>query len=310
MTVKLDVYGNVHAASHPSERPQLSVLIPFYRDDPRPLLRALVNQCSNQIEILALDDGMPDPVLTRAVVNDMQKLDGSVRLLASRKNLGRSGARNALAENANASWVLFLDADMRIDDRFIDQWLEVICGTDADAVFGGYEPVSPQNPKHHVHAKLAHASDVMTASERQSENPYSVCSSNICVRSEAFQACSFDTQFTGWGWEDTSWALSFDQQFKISHVDNPAGHTGLQSVDGLITKFKQSGPNFARLLELHPVYRERKGAKLAISVKRCGLAGLARFSGATLARLSGLPTSLRAQGLKLYRAGIAARYIS
>ena len=309
MKAGLDIYANPVAATKPRSKPKLSVLIPFFRDDPAPLLNDLCACGHDEIEIIAMDDGMPEPVLTLHIAKIIQSFPVSIRLIASRPNLGRSGARNTLANHARADWLLFLDADMRIEDGFVSRWLNSIEHTDADAVFGGYEPLKPTNSKHRIHAHLARSSDVKSAKERASENPYSVCSSNTCIKANAFRHCPFDPDFVGWGWEDTSWALGLNANYKIAHIENPAGHAGLQTVDQLIAKFGQSGPNFARLLAKHPEYRARKGARLAQALKNAGLGSVAKAFGAMTARNKILPIAIRAKGLKLFRAGIAARFI-
>jgi hypothetical protein len=282
----------------------VSVLIPFHGDDPTPLLTQLDRTSDGEVEVILFDDGCPDCDLNARVATSIEALKLPARLISSRVNHGRSGARNRLADAARGDWLLFLDADMDVDDDFLTRWLTHTRTTQAAALFGGFEPASP-TPETRVHAALAQASDVHSVEDRRGLGAIAVCSSNLAVRRDVFATVPFDDGYRGWGWEDVDWALSASKVCKLDHVDNPARHGGLESVDRLLGKFAQSGPNFARLLDRHPDYGDRPGARLARKVKAFRSAGLARLAGAAAARLP-LPLGLRVLGLKLYRAGIAA----
>lgn len=285
----------------------VSVLIPFYNDDPTPLVNALAETAPVGVEAILFDDGCPDAALNAQVSAAIAKVSLPVRLMTSKLNQGRSGARNRLAGAALGDWVLFLDADMRIDAAFLTRWIALTQNTSADVLFGGYEPVTDPGA-HTVHAALAAASDDPSAARRSQVGAAAVCSSNLMVRRSAFAQVPFDDGYQGWGWEDVDWALSAEKVLALSHVDNPARHGGLESVPRLLEKFGQSGPNFARLLKRHPQYAARPGAKLALAIKTSKTGPLARVLGSMFARAP-LPTRLRVLGLKLFRAGVAAKAI-
>ncbi|XBQ15681.1 MAG: glycosyltransferase family 2 protein [Oceanicaulis sp.] len=306
MSALIEEHANLAAAG--AEAIRLSVLIPFHRDDPSGLIKQLAADAPSGVELVAFDDGAPDAALTERVKTSVQGVETPARLVVARVNFGRSGARNRLAARARGEWLLFLDADMRTEPGFLQRWLDHIAEARADALFGGYAPVAPESPAHKVHAALAHASDVRSAAERETAGPVAICSSNLAVRASAF--ILFDEGYEGWGWEDVDWALSFAARACTGHVDNPAGHAGLESVEGLIAKFARSGPNFARLLDRHPDYAARPGARLALAVRRFRIGPLARLTGAIAARAGFAPVALRVAGLKLYRAGVAARSLS
>ncbi|MCR9128354.1 MAG: glycosyltransferase [Alphaproteobacteria bacterium] len=286
---------------------RLSVLIPFYNDDPRPLITALTTTLPEGVEILALDDGRPDHALNSLVASAVNDLKSPCALLTSRINRGRSAARNRLAQASRGAWLLFLDADMVPGPDFITRWLLAMENTGADALFGGYKPGVPTSDTR-VHACLAAASDPADAAERSRIGATAVCSSNLAARREVLHTIPFEESYAGWGWEDVDWALSAAQQFRLGHIDNPASHAGLETVDELLSKFARSGENFARLLQRHPDYAARPGAKLALLLQRFRLGWAARLAGSTAARLP-LPAHLRVLGLKLYRAGVGAKAV-
>ena len=290
-----------------AHRAALSVLIPFYGDDPRPLLEALADQIAPQGEIILFDDGRPDTDLSEAVKTAVRQSDAAVTLITSPANLGRSNARNTLGEAAHGDWMLFLDADMEIGPDFLTRWRRYLAETQCDALFGGYAPSQPRAAHEQVHAALAHASDSPDAATRSALGAAAVCSSNLAVRASLFARCRFDEGYTGWGWEDVDWALSAAKHGALGHVDAPAAHGGLQDVQTLLDKFDRAGINFARLLQRHPDYETRPGARLARKVQATGLDGPARIMGKTLALARWAPLSVRVLALKLFRAGAAAR---
>lgn len=293
-------------AARQGTSPILSVLVPTYRDDPRPLLAALAQDASDEVEIIIYEDGAPDPDLSEALRAAVLYAPIPARLITAQINVGRSAARNRLGEMARGEWLLFLDADMRPPERFLPRWIDILTHSDADAVFGGYEPCAPARRSEAVHAALAHVSDVRSAVERNEIGAVAVCSSNLAVRRTFFARTPFDETYSGWGWEDVDWALRAAENGRVAHADNPAGHGGLENVERLLAKFGAAGPNFARLLARHPDYARRPGARLALNLRRWRLVAPARTAGAMIARLNLLPVRVRALGLKLFRAAAAA----
>lgn len=294
------------AAPKPATAPRLSVLIPFHRDDPSALIAALSDAGQGQVEVIAFDDGAPDPALNAAVTQAVASAAVPASLITSRINRGRSGARNRLAKAARGAWLLFLDADMGIGPEFLTAWITHIETSTADALFGGFTP-GEATPQTALHAALTETSDANSAEQRTQIGATAFCSSNLAVRADVFARSPFDEGYAGWGWEDVDWALTAAEHFTLAHIENPVRHGGLETVDRLLAKFAQSGPNFARLLKRHPGYEERPGAKLARRVKALRAGGLARLAGALAARVPLLPVRLRVLGLKLFRAGVAAR---
>jgi len=292
------------APAHPI---RLSVLIPFYGDDPRPLLQSLTAEAEPGVEIILFDDGAPDAKLSEAVARAVCEADAAVTLITSPVNQGRSRARNALGQAAKGEWLLFLDADMEISSGFLQRWKEALAQTKCDALFGGYAPCEPRSKSERVHAALAHASDAVDAETRNAQGAYAVCSSNLAVRASLFAHCPFDEGYAGWGWEDVDWALSAASLAQLGHVDVHAAHGGLQDARELLSKFDRAGVNFARLLGRHPAYEARPGARLARKLQATGLSAPARLIGRSVARCDWAPIKARVLALKLFRAGAAAR---
>jgi len=240
-------------AYNPITAPKLSVLIPYYHDDPSDLLRALIAQSRDDIEILLYDDGTANSDVNAQLQNIAEAGDAAITLLFATKNMGRSFARNSLQAAARAPWLLFLDADMMPeDDAFLARYAAAIDSDEADIIFGGFEMPEQVEPQFALHRAFSAGSDCLTAEQRSVFGPKYVCSSNLAVRSAILDAQPFDTAFKGWGWEDSEWAARVADKHRLLHLDNPALHLGLESTDTMLKRFATSGQNYERFARRHP----------------------------------------------------------
>ena len=296
-------------------KPVLSVLIPFHRDDPCDLIRALDREAARlggSIEIVLLDDGTGDEELARKVENQIATGRLPARFVRLRENEGRARGRNRLTAHARGSAFLFLDADMRPDDdRFLQTWADFVALKDPAVAFGGFSLTqSPKHRKFKVHRRMAAKAECVPFFQRALTPEKYVYTSNLLVRRDAFAAEVFDDAFTGWGWEDVEWAMRMVRRFTVVHVDNPASHLGLDTAAGLATKYEQSVGNYARVVALHPeIVSTYPSYRAATLLKKLPALGLWRglFKQAALFPL--LPSSTRAFALRLYRAALYAETV-
>lgn len=299
------------AATSP-DQPLLSVLIPFYRDDPSSLVRALDAQSRTvaaAIEIVLCDDGSGDATLTTALENLKSELSTPLVLVTRPVNAGRAAARNVLAQAASGTWSLFLDADMTLPDGFLARWLNEIETEDFDAAFGGFEAEPADTPDGRLHAAISAASDIGGAEDRTRKGPTAFCTSNLLVRANIMPRVLFDEAFRGWGWEDVDWAVRAAQAGRLKHVDNPAGHRGWQSVEQLLARYRDAAANYALLLRKHPELAALPGAKAARTLRAVPGQAVLRGVWQGLARNETVPMRVRTLALKLWRASWAAEVI-
>lgn len=296
-------------------RPAVSVLIPFLRDDPEALLALLDEEAASvdgAVEIVVLDDGTRDAALTDRLTARIAAMALPARLITLPANEGRSVGRNRLASAARGGSLLFLDSDMRPDHRrFLRDWADLAAREDPAVAFGGFSLLqAPADARFAVHRAMAAKSECVPWTERAKQPEKYVYTSNLLVRRDVFEAEAFDPGFTGWGWEDVEWAMRVARRFRVVHLDNPATHMGLDTVEALARKYEQSAPNFARMVSRHPdvvvAYPSYKAAKLLKRVP--GLPGLRRIMrrGADAAWL---PVGARAFSLRLYRAALYAEAV-
>jgi len=301
-----------HNAAFSVTVPVLSVLIPFYKESPVALLRALRTCSPQSLEIILLDDGSNQPELTEAVSQEIAQSPLACELISLAQNEGRARGRNRLTSAARGRYFLFLDSDMLPDRRdFLDTWLGHCQSLETEVIFGGFSLLqAPATPEFSVHRAMAGHSDCLEAAKRSLHPEKYVFTSNLLIRRDIFETEGFDANFTGWGWEDVEWAMRVSSKYRIGHIDNTATHMGLDSAASLARKYEQSVPNFARVIARHPhIVAHYPSYKVAKSLSRVPL--LAAFRGLikALALNSVLPLKLRALSLRLYRAALYAEVV-
>ncbi len=307
MTTPLDINRVSSPKAGRTRRPYLSVLIPYYKDDPVAALQALSQEAmvDGDIEILIYDDGSSDQTLNQQVCAAVKNAPLAVRLYIANGNRGRSFARNYLKSQAQAEWLLFLDADMRPEHPdFLSRYIDAIKDGDADILFGGFTvPGSTDDPERELHRAFSMTSDCLTVEERAAFGPQYVCSSNLCVRKSVIEAEPFDPEFSGWGWEDSEWAARAGSKFTLAHIDNPALHLGLETTDTLLKRFQTSGPNYKRFTGLHPELAKTLTLYSVVQkIKRLPGHRALRPVLKACVKFNPAPTRLRLFALKLWRA--------
>lgn len=300
----------------PDVKPTLSVLIPFLRDDPSDLLMALEAEKgdhTNRFEIILLDDGTNNESLTRKLTGLVDTSRHAICLLSAYENLGRARGRNLLADQARGRYLLFLDADMVPDHPdFLRSWLAHIDAEKPAATFGGFSVEQASKAADYVvHRSMAMKSDCVPAKLRKQQPEKHVFTSNLLVRKDVFRQHPFDGQFQGWGWEDVEWAMRVTSDHAISHIDNTATHLGLDTVSGLMTKYRQSAPNFVRTARLHPDFvAQYPSYRIARKIRAMRLSKPVRYLASLVATSTFVPVALRGLALRFYRAALYAEALT
>ena len=306
---------HVKSQGYAGAKPQLSVLIPYFKDNPAPLLSALLSQPMGgaSVEILLYDDGTGDAGINKKATAIIKESRAPAQLLIAAQNKGRSAARNALKNNARADWVLFLDADMRpVTEHFLSDYAAAIKAGNADIIFGGFTvPKVAETAEQELHRALSEVSDCLSLEDRRAAGPQFVASSNLCVRKGVLAAEDFDDGFVGWGWEDSEWAARVAKRFTLVHADIPALHLGLETTETLLKRFKTSGANYVRFTQKHPELAPTLNLyQVSHKLRKVPGQKLMRPLLRAIVKLNLLPTQLRLAALKLWRASWYAEAFS
>ena len=296
-------------------QPQLSVLIPFLRDEPCDLIAALGRQrlaAPDTVEVALFDDGSQDPALTQAVTEAATACPLPCLLVSSPVNFGRAKGRNQLVQSARADWFLFLDGDMLPDSPdFLQTYLDLIEQDAPAVVFGGFSMLqAPPVRAHALHRRMAQASDCAPVVQRRLEPEKHVFTSNLLVRRDVFETERFDEGFAGWGWEDVEWAMRVTRRHAIVHINNTATHLGLEPAAAIARKYEQSAANFARVVDSHrDIVSRYPSYRVARALKRLPLRAAWRPLLKCLALTEAAPLSARALAMRLYRAALYAETV-
>lgn len=133
--------------------PCVSVIIPAFNAASclGEALDSLKSQSYKDFEAIVIDDGSTDGTLR--VAREYASGDGRIRVF-HKENGGVSSARNKGLSEARGKWVMFLDADDRLSETYLDSLMGSTKESDADIVIAG-------------------ATVACHGRERRVENPYS-----------------------------------------------------------------------------------------------------------------------------------------
>ncbi len=222
----------------------LSICIPVYNYDVRPLVNKLIKQLdslSEKIEILIGDDGSKENIIQ---INSELECFDQVKIIQAKKNIGRAAIRNLIAGLSKFNYLLFLDCDSDIDNLFINNYLifindntEVICG-------GTLHPEKCPSLEQKLRWKSGRIREDIKASKR-SINPFvNFTSNNFIIKRELFESIKFNERIRKYGHEDTLFGIDLEyNKARILHIDNPAIHLGIDFNDDYINKTQQAIEN-------------------------------------------------------------------
>ncbi|MBS7791986.1 glycosyltransferase [Roseococcus sp. SDR] len=241
-------------------RPELSILVPTYDRDIRPLAAELLADMAalpapGAVELLVLVDGNPALEGQGEVLAMAEARGLAAGFALAPRNLGRSGARNALAEAARGEHILFLDADSLPDaPGFVARALTAAREAPGAVTCGGRTgqrcPPAPRDAR--LFEAHSQKREWIPAAERNRDPEGNFLSANFQLRRDLFLRAPFDARFTGWGWEDTDWALRIRPLAQVRHVENSVSHMEHHTDASWLGRLDRSVGNYALLAAAHP----------------------------------------------------------
>lgn len=232
----------------------LSILIPVYRFDVRPLVRALLQEAAGLAEpweVICLDDGSPEAF--REKNREMASWEG-VRYEELAENAGRSRVRNLLAERARHPFLLFMDCDgMPAGPDFLLQYLghcwpgQVVVGTRA------YAPEPPEDASRYFHWLYGRLREQRPASERNLQPYDAFCTFHFLCPREIYLSIRLDETLRQYGHEDTQFGADLKKRgIPVLHIDNPVVHQDVETTEVFLEKTRQGIENLAFLAQKNP----------------------------------------------------------
>ncbi|MGM0635727.1 MAG: glycosyltransferase family 2 protein [Bacteroidota bacterium] len=229
----------------------VSVLIPTYNYNIVPLVSKLHQQLLHEqidFEIIVLDDGSTNSKVTqqnKRITNFEQ-----CQHICLQENIGRTAARNWLAEKATYNYLLFLDADViPKSSSFIKNF--DIPHAKADLVFGGisYAEFLPDDNKI-LRWKYGRAREAKPVEARQKQPHLTVISQCFLIKKEVFKKVN-TTLDNRYGLDVLFTYNLKKKNTNVLHINNPIVHFGLEESAVFLEKAKQAVESI--------VYFEKKG---------------------------------------------------
>lgn len=227
----------------------ISVCIPTYNYDVRPLVKELANQAKEllvPVEILVVDDC--------SVNNDLKLKNMELRslmhveVLELERNVGRAAIRNFLAQQAKYPLLIFLDCDvMPQQSTFLQNYYSN--RKENGVVVGGlaYREQYPGEAfsLRWTYGHLRESIDI----DKRKQKPYaSFMTGNFMISKLVFSMIQFDEELKGYGHEDTYFGIQLnDKEIEISHIDNKVYHDGLETNETFIEKTRKGIENLFSL---------------------------------------------------------------
>lgn len=219
---------------------ELSVLIPVYNNSCVQLVRALHQQLSQtdiSFEIIIADDGSTD----RSFIEENKSLSllTHVQYLIRKKNIGRAAIRNVLVQQANYSWLLFIDGDLFIkNDSYIHRYLAF--DENNTVVYGGYAISGnyPNNLRWRIEKKHEEKS---TADKRQQHPYHDFHTCNFLVKKDIMKRIPFNEKIREYGYEDVLWGKQLkEHHITLTHIDNPVSFERFEDNKTFIHKTEEA----------------------------------------------------------------------
>lgn len=231
----------------------LSICIPVYNYDVRPLVKALHRQAKAAaltVEILLLDDASEPSFREK---NGTLKSLPDVNYKELKKNIGRSKIRNQLREKASYRFLLFLDCDTEVPDNdFLNRYIPFLHTNKPVLVYGGrsYHP-EPKNDTTLLHWHFGRNREVKHAEIRSSDPYKSFMSNNFLIHKTILEKVPFNEQLKGYGHEDTLLGYELKKQaVPLIHIENPMIHAGLETADEFLDKTDEGLKNLLNIIKI------------------------------------------------------------
>ena len=219
---------------------ELSVLIPVYNNSCVQLVRALHQQLSQtdiSFEIIIADDGSTD----RSFIEENKSLSllTHVQYLIRKKNIGRAAIRNVLVQQANYSWLLFIDGDLFIkNDSYIHRYLAF--DENNTVVYGGYT-ISGNYPDN-LRWRIEKKHEEKSSADKRQQHPYhDFHTCNFLVKKNIMKRIPFNEKIREYGYEDVLWGKQIkEHHITLTHIDNPVSFERFEDNKTFIHKTEEA----------------------------------------------------------------------
>lgn len=239
----------------------LSLCLPIYNSDVRPLVRGLVAEAATlpvPVELLLLDDGSREEL--RRVNAELAGLPG-LRYEELPQNVGRAAIRNRLAERATQPYLIFMDSDMSlVGTGFLARYLTVARAGAQVACGGHVYDAQPPERARRLHWRYGHTRETPPLAQRQAQPHRAFKTSNFLVQRDLMLRIGFDERLRHYGHEDTLFGFRLAEAgIPIVQLDNPLRHDEVETNAEFLRKTELGLHNLHRMrqdFDLPPAFDE------------------------------------------------------
>ena len=227
----------------------ISICIPIYNHYTYPLARRLVTQISsadaNDYEIVCIDDHS-----SGYYVNQNKSIAEFATYVGLEKNIGRSKIRNLFLKYAKGDYLLFLDCDSLVPDKFVQGYAKTLIRKPA-VVVGGRVYDDTFNDREHRLRYLYGIKIESRPLQERIKNPYrSFMTNNFMVRRDVLEKIRFDESITKYGHEDTLFGYRLEQhRIPILHIDNAVINGSVEDNAEFLHKSIEAVENLAQIYD-------------------------------------------------------------
>lgn len=215
---------------------KISVCIPVYNFDVRELVYNLKKEIKDQsidAEIILIDDAS-DGNFTE-INNELQ--DQVEQFVFLEKNIGRSRIRNLFLKHTKGDYLLFLDCDVQIDNKyFLANYLkEIVKDRGVEVMYGNFKI----DPAYSQTLRNRYSVDKEIFSVERSSDLELLKTVNFIIKREVFEKFPFNEDLKNYGYEDFVFAKTLEfAKIKFLAIQNPVIHFDDTSNESFLSKTK------------------------------------------------------------------------
>lgn len=227
----------------------ISVCIPIYNYYAYPLVRRLSNQIrqlnEGEFEIVCIDDHSSGYYVTQN-----KGIAEVATFLRLGENVGRARIRNLFLKYAKGEYLIFLDNDMVVPDRFLKTYQRE-AQKGVSVVVGGVSYDDRGNDTEHRLRYLYGTKVESRPAEERRKHPYrSFMTGNFMIKREILEKIRFDESIQKYGHEDTLFGYRLEQaRIPIVHIDNAAVNGQVETNVEFLHKTVEAVENLAEIYD-------------------------------------------------------------
>jgi Predicted glycosyltransferases len=231
---------------------KISLLIPVFDYDIIALVHSMkdaMGKVPEFYEILIGDDGSSAEYRKKYRSLEAE----NVKVISSKKNIGRAAIRNRLALEAKGDFLIFIDADVMLPgtaEAYMLKWLPFL--NNSRVICGGtlYHDSAPGDPDKLLRWKYGKWREQKSAAEMNKHPHAGFSTFNVLIEKSVFSKIRFNEELKQYGHEDTLFGYQLTKAgINILHIDNGLMHEGLESNRDFLNKTKLGIENLSKLYD-------------------------------------------------------------